>query len=179
LGKVFDWLRPPKEALPPHEVRINLAKNQPILELYLFEETTEQSVFRYSLSSKEGKKEGTLQRLAPGRYQTPLPISTPGDYRIELTEERQGRRVSYPPLGYTLTFDPRSELPRDESNIPLLEQLARITGGEINPKEVERRKDQGETVLATKPLRSLLILLAVILFLLEVMFRKLVFRLDL
>ena len=145
-GKVFDWLRPPKEAVPPHEVRINLAKNQPVLELYLFEETTDQSVFRYSLSSKEGKKEGTLQRLALGRYQTTLPISTPGDYRIELTEERQGRRVSYPPLGYTLTFDPRSELPRDEFNIPLLEQLARVTGGEINPKEEGTRKNQEETI---------------------------------
>ena len=65
-GKVFDWLRPVKEALPPHEVRINLAKNQPVLELYLFEETTDQSVFRYSLSSKESKKEGTLQKLTPG-----------------------------------------------------------------------------------------------------------------
>jgi uncharacterized membrane protein len=178
-GKVFDWLRPVKEALPPHEVRINLLKNQPVLELYLFEESINRSVFRYSLSSKQGKKEGTLERLASGRYQTIVPISDPGDYRIELTEERQGQKVSYPPLGYTLTFDPSSELPRNELNITLLEQLARVIGGEINPKVVETRKDQEKTVLATKPLRSVLILLASILFLLEVIFRRFVFRLEL
>jgi Ca-activated chloride channel family protein len=175
-GKVFDWLRPIKEALPPHEVRINLLKNQPVLDLYLFEESANRGLFRYTLTSKQGKKEGVLQTLAPGHYQASLPISNPGDYRIDLTEERQEQKVSYPPLGHTLTFDPRSELPRNELNITLLEQLARVTGGEINPKEVETRKVQEETVLATKPLRSLLILLASILFLLEIMLRRFVFR---
>jgi Ca-activated chloride channel homolog len=170
-GKIFDWLRPTKEPLPPHEVRINLLKNQPVLEVYLSDEKADGSLFRYSFSSKEGKREGTLQRLAPGHYQTTLPISTPGDYRIELTEERQGQRVSYPPLGYTMTFDPRSELPRSEFNIPLLEQLARVTGGEINPKAEETAKDQEETMHASKPLRSILIFLASILFLLEITFR--------
>ena len=170
-GKVFDWLQPTKESLPPHEVRINLLRNQPVLELYLSEEKTDGSLFRYSFSSKEGKREGTLQRLAPGHYQTTLPISTPGDYRIELTEERQGQRVSYPPLGYSLTVDPRNELPRNEFNIPLLEQLAQVTGGEINPKEEERGKNQEETVRASKPLRFFFIFLASILFLLEINIR--------
>ena len=170
-GKIFDWLRPTKESLPPHEVRINLLKNQPVLELYLSDEKADGSLFRYSFSSKEGKREGTLQRLAPGHYQTTLPISTPGDYRIELTEERQGQRISFPPLGYTLTVDPRGELPRDEFNIALLEQLARVTGGEINPKEQERGKNQEETVHASKPLRSFFIFLASLLFLLEITFR--------
>ena len=44
-GKIFDWLRPTKESLPPHEVRINLLKNQPVLELYLSEEKTDGSLF--------------------------------------------------------------------------------------------------------------------------------------
>ena len=92
-GKIFDWLRPTKESLPPHEVRINLLKNQPVLELYLSDEKADGSLFRYSFSSKEGQREGTLQRLASGHYQITLPISTPGDYRIELTEERQGQRT--------------------------------------------------------------------------------------
>jgi hypothetical protein len=70
-----------------------------------------------------------------------------------------------------MTFDPRSELPRSEFNIPLLEQLARVTGGEINPKAEETAKDQEETMHASKPLRSILIFLASILFLLEITFR--------
>ena len=77
-----------------------------------------------------------------------------------------------------MTFDPRSELPRSEFNIPLLEQLARITGGEINPKEEERGKNQEETVHASKPLRSFLIFLASLLFLLEINLRAFFPSLD-
>ena len=76
-----------------------------------------------------------------------------------------------PPLGYTLTFDSRTELPRSEFNIPSLEQLARVTGGEINPKAKETAKDQEKTTHASKPLRSILIFLASILFLLEINLR--------
>ena len=133
-GKVFEWLRPIKESLPPHEARINLMGDQPVLDLYLYTEGTDGSLFRYSYSGKEAKGEGLLKRLAPGHYQTTLPLTAPGDYRIGLTEERQGQRISYPTLGYTLAFNPRSEIPRTDFNLPLLEQLARVTGGKINPK---------------------------------------------
>ena len=177
-GKVFEWLRPPKESLPPHEVKINLFKDRPVLDLYLYDERTDSSLFRYSSTGKEGKKEGLLEKLAPGHYQSTLPISTPGDYRIELIEERQGRRISYPPLGYTLTFDPKSELPREQFNIPLLEQLARVTGGEINPKRVEKPKEQEKTMRASRPLRVFFILLASIFFLLEIVFRRFFFHLG-
>ena len=92
-GKVFDWLQPTKESLPPHEVRINLLKNQPVLDLYLSDERADSSLFRYSFSSKGGKREGVLQRLAPGHYQATLPISIPGDYRIELTAEQRAESL--------------------------------------------------------------------------------------
>jgi Mg-chelatase subunit ChlD len=177
-GKIFDWLRPTRESLPPHEVRINLVQNQPVLDLYLFDERPGSNAFYYSFSAKDGKKEGALRKAAPGHYQATLPISNPGDYRIELAEERQGRRVSYPPVGYTLAFDPRSELPRSEFNIPLLQQLERASGGEINAKEDEKGKNQQETTPVIQPFRAPLTWLASILFLLEVMFRNFYFRQD-
>ena len=159
-------------------MKINLFKDRSVLDLYLYDERTDSSLFRYSSTGKEGKKEGLLEKLAPGHYQSTLPISTPGDYRIELIEERQGRRISYPPLGYTLTFDPKSELPREQFNIPLLEQLARVTGGEINPKRVEKPKEQEKTMRASRPLRVFFILLASIFFLLEIVFRRFFFHLG-
>ena len=171
-GKIFDWLRPTKESLPRHEVRVNLVQNQPVLDLYLFDERPGISAFYYSFSGKEGKKEGVLRKAATGHYQATLSISNPGDYRIELAEERQGRRVSYPSVGYTLAFDPRSEFPRSEFNIPLLQQLARASGGEINAKEDEKEKNEQETTPVIQPFRGPLILLASILFLLEVMLRN-------
>ena len=172
--KVFEWLRPPKESLPPHEVRINLLGDQPILDFYLYGEGNDGGIFRYSFSGKETKGEGLLKRLAPGHYQTALPISAPGDYRIGLTEERRGQRLSYPPLGYTLTFDPRSEIPHEGFNIPLLEQLARSTAGTINPRDSVLETQ--EIIRTSRPLRSHLIFLALTLFLLEIIFRRFFFR---
>lgn len=170
-GRVFDWLRPPKESLPPHEIRINLLGNHPVLDLYLYGEAQDSSPFRYSFSGKAANGKGELKRLAPGHYQTELPFSAPGDYRIELIEEHQGKKRSYPPLGYSLAFDPRSELPQNDFNIPLLEQLARFSGGAINPRE-EKRLEPQEITRTSQPLRSHLIVLAAVLFLSELIFRR-------
>ena len=141
--------------------------------------TTDQSVFRYSLSSKEGKKEGTLKGwlLAVIRPLCQFPPRATIKSNL-LKNDRAGEFLIHR-LAIPLTFDPRSELPRNEFNIPLLEQVARVSGaGSIRKKWKDERIEE-EIVLVTKPLRSLLILLVSILFLLEVMFRKFVFRPDL
>ncbi len=169
--KVFEWLKPTRESLPPYEVRINLKGDQPIMELYLYGEKNDGSLFRYSFSGKGGRGEGLLNKQAPGHYQTSLPISLPGDYRIELNEERGGRRLSYPPVGYTLPFDGKTEMPRASFNIPFLERLAHATGGEVNPKLEQVVEKQG-IIRNHQPLRSNLIFLAISLFLLEVIFTR-------
>lgn len=168
---LFDWLRPPRESLPPHEVRVNLTDSRVVLDLYLYADGHEGSLFRYSLSGRGRKGEGLLARLAPGHYQTALPISAPGDYRIALVEERQAQRLSYPTVGYTLAFDPRAEMVRDEFNIALLEKIARSTGGEINPRSDEA-KPQIEIHRSFEPLRFYLVSLAAALFLAEIIFRR-------
>ena len=173
--KIFDWLKPVRETLPPHEVRINPAGDQAIMELYLYGEKNEEGSFRFSFDGKGGRGEGILNRLAPGHYQAPLPISAPGDYRIELAEERPGKRVSYPPVGYTLSYDPKAEIPQPTFNFPLLERLAHGTGGELNPGN--RQLIEEQVIIPTyQPLRSNLIWLAMALFLLELTFRKLLFN---
>ncbi len=169
---VFDWLSPPGESFPPHEVRINLAGSRVVLDLYLYADGHESSLFRYSVDGKGKKGEGVLARLAPGHYQSALPLSAPGDYRIALVEERQAQKLSYPTLGYTLAFDPRAEMVRDEFNITLLEKLARSTGGEINPRSAEVMKPQMEIHRTFEPLRFYLVALAAALFLAEIIFRR-------
>ena len=171
--KVLDWLRPSGESLPSHEARVVISVSLPVLDLYLYEERSTESQFRFStVNTKGAKVEGLLQKLAPGHYQAPLPISVSGDYRIELTEERGGRRTAYPTVGYTLPYDLTSEIPRPDFNVQLLDQLAQATGGEINPKSSIDIMKPGVTQIY-KPLRQTFIVLAFCLFLLEIAVRTL------
>ena len=171
-GKILDWLRPSEEPIPLHEARVSLSASQPVLELFAYEEASADSQFRFSVIGKSGRSEGTLRKLAPGHYQAELPISVPGDYRIELTEERRGRRIAYPPIGYTLPYDRESEIARPEFNTNLLIQLAQATGGEINPESPDKFQKQDVT-RNYQPMRQPLIVLAFVLFLLEIAARKL------
>ena len=173
---IFDWLRPgpSEQPIPLHEARVSLSASQPILDLFLYEEASADSQFRFSTVGKSGKSEGTLKKFAPGHYQAALPISAPGDYRIELTEERRGRRIVYPPVGYILPYDPRTEITRPDFNTDLLVQLAQVTGGEINPQTPATDTKQAVT-RNYQPIRQPLIVLAFVLFLLEIAARKLLF----
>jgi Ca-activated chloride channel family protein len=170
--KILDWLRPSEEPIPLHEARVSLSASQAVLELFAYEEASADSQFRFSVIGKSGRSEGTLRKLAPGHYQAELPISVPGDYRIELTEERRGRRIPYPPIGYTLPYDRESEIARPEFNTNLLIQLAQASGGEINPESPDKFQKQDVT-RNYQPMRQPLIVLAFVLFLLEIAARKL------
>lgn len=172
--KILTWLRPVEEPIPLHEARVSLSGNRPVLELFAYEEASAASRFRFSIQGKGGKTEEALSKLAPGHYQAALPISSPGDFRIELFEERQGRRITLPPIGYTLPYELSAEQPRPEFNTDLLQKLAQASGGEINP----RSPDSLNKKVVTKsyaPYRQALMLLAFALFLAEVAARKLLF----
>jgi len=172
--KVLTWLRPAEEPIPLHEARVSLLGNRPVLELFAYEEASVASRFQFSIQGKGGKTEGALGKLAPGHYRVALPISSPGDFRIELFEERQGRRITLPPIGYTLPYELSAEQPRPEFNTDLLLKLAQTSGGEINPRSPDSLRKQ----IVTKsyaPYRQALMLLAFALFLAEVAARKLLF----
>jgi hypothetical protein len=142
--------------------------------LFVYEDIGADSQLRFAVNGKATKLEGSLQKLAAGHYQAALPLSAPGDYRIDLTEERRGRRVAYPPIGYSLPYELNGEFPRPDYNLALLSTLAQTSGGEINPRFIESAEKQ--TVTNTyRPLRQPLIILAAALFLFEIALRKLFF----
>jgi Ca-activated chloride channel homolog len=174
--KVLSWLHPndERDSVPVHEVRVGLSANRPFLDLFVYEDTGPDSQFRFAVHGKEGKVEGLLQKLAAGHYQIALPLTAPGDYRIQLTEERRGRRVAYPAIGYSLPSDLDKEVPRADLNLPLLNKLAQASGGEINPKLTESLIKQ-EIAKSYRPLRQLLMIWAAALFLMEIVARKLFF----
>src|SRR5262249_26612065 len=101
--RVLGWLRPTddRDPIPLHEARVGLSAKSPFLILFLYEAPGGDGQFGFSLFSvnEKGRKiEGVLKNPAPGHYQVPLPLTAPGDYRVELTEERRGRRVTSPPI---------------------------------------------------------------------------------
>jgi hypothetical protein len=171
-GKVFDWLAPERETLPAHEVRINLVDEQPVLDFYLYSQEFDGNVFRYSYSApKGGQGEGLLKRQAPGHYQSRLPFTIPGDYRIEIKEERRGRIVGYPVAGFTLPVKVKGDVYKDGFNLPLLDQIAHSSGGAFNsgPEPAPTRGYSGARVTF---FRHHFIFLAAFVFLLEVFFRR-------
>jgi Ca-activated chloride channel family protein len=173
-GKVFAWLHPEEEPVPSHEARVSVSEHQPILDLFVYEDASLDSRFRFSLTGKGGKSDGSLKKLAAGHFQAALPISAPGDYHIELTEERKNRQIPYPSIGYTLpsyTFD--SEIPRPDFNNSLLAKLAQGTGGEFNPK-LSNTISNREITTNYKPMRQPLIVTAFLLFIFEIALRKFV-----
>ena len=173
-GKILDWLRPGEEAIPLHEARISLSRDRPILDLFIYDEGSAASQFRLSIEGKGSKREGVLSKLAPGHYQATLPISTPGDFRINLLEERQGRSIPFPPIGYTLPYDLANEQPRAEFNTDLLLKIAQASGGTINPRFPESIKNQNITK-SYAAARQPTLIFAFMLFLIEVAARKLLF----
>jgi hypothetical protein len=174
-NRLLEWLLPPEENLvPAHEARVSFSDNRSTLELSIYEEAAVNSHFRYSLTGKSTKAEGLLTRLAPGHYQTSLPVGEPGDYRIDVVEDRNGRRIALPPIGYSLPYGLDSERPRPEFNIKLLSRIADATGGEINPGSAAAEARVDVTKTGT-PVKQPLIVLACLFFLLEVALRKLVF----
>jgi uncharacterized membrane protein len=172
--KVLDWLRPAVEPVPLHETRVSLVNMRPVLDLYVYEDASTNSQFSFSISGKsKDKQNGGLQKLAPGHFQSMLPINAPGEYKIELAELRRERRIALPSLVYSLPYNANAELPRPGFNTALLAQLAHVSGGEINPRRRDVAVEPAITNrVATK--REPLIALAFLLFLFEIAVRKLV-----
>jgi hypothetical protein len=174
-NRILEWLVPVEEdPVPAHEARVSFSDNRSSLDLSIYEEASANSHYRYILSGKGRKVEGMLTKLAPGHYQALLPVGESGDYRIDVVEDRGGRRIAFPPIGYNLPYHLNSELPRPDFNARLLSRLAEATGGEINPGSTAGQSTVSVTKTST-PLKQPLIVLTFCLFLLEVALRKFAF----
>jgi Mg-chelatase subunit ChlD len=173
-NRLIEWLIPAEENLVPlHEARVSFSNRRSTLDLSVFEESGANSHYRYTLSGRGGKAEGVLAKLAPGHYQATLPIGEPGDYRIDIVEDRGGKQISFPPIGYSLPYPLNSELPWPDFNTRLLARLAEATGGQINPGSGTTQTQVNVTKTST-PLKQPLIALAAFFFFLEILLRRLV-----
>jgi len=167
---ILKWLIPRKEGLPVHEVRIDSTSDGTVMDLYVYGADVS-GAFRYTVRGAPGDISGKLEHEAPGHYRAQLPIEKPGVYRIELVESRNGKKLSYPQIGYTKTRDRGAEIPTGESNFAMLETLARATGGQVND-FAETKLPEKTRVRSATPLQMYSILAAALLFLLEIFVRR-------
>ena len=119
--------------------------------------------------SGPGGEKGSLplQRLAPGHYQGIYQTGKAGDCRVEVTLP-SGENLG--PLGYTLPPRRAAEVPQPQPNLPLLESLARATGGSVNPDVASL--SQPVAPPKQQPLLPYLIPLAMALYFLELLVRR-------
>jgi uncharacterized membrane protein len=108
-----------------------------------------------------------LERLAPGHYQGVYATTVAGDYRAEVTLP-SGEKLG--PLGYTVPPRRMAEVPQPQPNLPLLETLARATGGSINPDVTALVQPTGPP--EQQSLLPYLIPLAMALYFLELLVRR-------
>ena len=109
-----------------------------------------------------------FERLAPGHYQGKYDTRMSGDYSLEGTLP-SGERFG--PLGYTLPRLRPREAPQFQSNIRLFETLAEATGGALDPDLATLNPPLGPA--EQLPLWPYLIPLAMALYLVELMIRRL------
>ena len=122
------------------------------------------------ISTPDGRTtETALERAAPGHYRGSFATRVPGDYRVEIRGARGS--ITETPLGFTIPSSATGEVPRREPNWSLLETLARETGGEVNPQP--DHVEPAPTPEARKPLAPLLLPIALVLFLSELIVRRL------
>jgi uncharacterized membrane protein len=121
-------------------------------------------------------REARFERVSRGRYQLTLSEADAGTYRVALKTSGPAPLGRFTPVGFDVSGELFGERRGLGYNIALLEQLARTTGGRINP-----GAEDLATLAATRKeitdLRPYLLSLALIFFLLEIVRRELGFRL--
>lgn len=131
------------------------------------------AVARVSGPTRHGVEERettvSLERLAPGHYQGAYTAARAGDYRIEIILP-SGDTLG--PFGYTLPPQRPLETPQPRPNLTLLETLARMTNGSLAPDVA--RIAQPVSPPEPRPLLPYLIPLAMALYLLELLARRMV-----
>jgi uncharacterized membrane protein len=75
----------------------------------------------------------TLSQDAPGEVSGSIDAARPGVYGIALRSGAGDKKVTFPPMAYSVSPVVLAELPRPYPNYALLERLASVTGGRLNP----------------------------------------------
>jgi hypothetical protein len=139
-----------------------------VVDVFSYGSSEEGRAVSARISPPNGRTETiVVERIAPGHYQREYPALTEGDYRVEVTLP-SGETLG--PLGHTVPPRRTGEVPQPQSNIALLEAVARATGGTVNPDVATIVQPQSPP--EQRPLLSSLISLAMLVYFVELLIRR-------
>jgi hypothetical protein len=157
----------------PFDLRHSVEGSALDIEVAVFEDLG-QALLSAVVTNPQGEESTiSLEQAAKGRFKAVVPGALAGVYRVALRTNQEMHRFA--PVAFEVSGEAFGERRGEGFRIPLLEDLAAVTGGQINPgpeaieKLVLVRKEQTR-------LMHYLLLAAVVLFLLEVLSRELGIR---
>lgn len=114
--------------------------------------------------------EHELRQTAPGRYETRFPLDAYGSFVLTATHRRDGRPVAESTAQLANPYP--AEYRTLEPDVELLQRAAETTGGEEDPDAAALFDPGDETIRAHEHLWSWLVFLALGLFLLDLLLRR-------
>ncbi|MFC1715177.1 VWA domain-containing protein, partial [Candidatus Poribacteria bacterium] len=112
----------------------------------------------------------TLQQSGPGRYEATFDAGQMGTYLVHVSEMKDGKALNSQNTGAVASYSP--EYKDIQPNLPLLRSLAAATGGRFNPEPADIATHGEAGVWKLQTLWRLLVLLAILLFFLDVALRR-------
>jgi uncharacterized membrane protein len=116
------------------------------------------------------QEQHTLQQTAPGRYEAHFPLERYGSFVVTAEHRREGKLVAESSAQLANPY-PR-EYRTLEPDRQLMRQAAETTGGAANPSPTELFDPQGESIEAYEPVWPRLLFVALALFLLDLLLRR-------
>jgi len=94
-----------REPNPSARHQVSYSENRTVLDLSIYDEASANSHYRFAINGNPTKAQGYLDEISARALSSRLTHIAQGDYRIDLAEERGGRRIPFPAVGYTLAYD--------------------------------------------------------------------------
>ncbi len=169
-------VRPPED--PNRQVSVKIEGNQAriTLDAQTGVEAAERRYLNFLptaatvVDPRGGQEQVPLPQVAPGRYEAVVPVEDDGVYALQVAQTDSSGTVANQSSGFVVPYSP--EYRASGTNRPLLEQLARRTGGRLVSEPADAFVHDLPAVGAPRPLWPLLLVLAGLLFVVDVGVRR-------
>jgi uncharacterized membrane protein len=121
-----------------------------------------------------GTKKVEMTQTAPGRYSAEFDTPMQGSYFLDFTQKYDGKVLYHQSRGLAVGYP--DELRLKPTNVEQLASIARVTGGQFDPKPESIFADSGRTARRALPLWPYLIAVAAVLFVADVALRRIDFN---
>lgn len=169
--EVLDSIRPERgvESAPIRfDLRHSVENGDVLLDLSVFSDEAQGTPQALAVSPDGKSHEITFRSVSRGRFEAAIPGAMAGKYEVR---GRIGER-KLTPVAFALSGELFGEKKGQGFNLSVLEQIASVTGGVLNPSK-ELIAQQSRTVTSSQALDSWFLLAAAVLLIIEIAVRQL------